>query len=292
VPLSQIILESSPSGIQIAFFVFLCGLIALGVWEKILFLLARGWPVAEATIDAAWIQEYSGKRRYWMARLDYSFLLRGRRYTGRYSREFSYEDDAEEFVRDLQGKPLLIHHSSRWPMLSMAFKDDVEALLLTRSPELPTDPGRAVPLSKPVPLYKKLLAYPLMLVALAGFLLSLYVHIATWLGQIVLPESWQLPLHAGMFVPFFAAIFIAPRAPRRRRNANSALEGFVGTAMAVVLVYAMANFVLFMVNTALSHNHATHLQTWRGFSGHWMVFYFWSFGFLYTAVYPTRQRQD
>jgi hypothetical protein len=57
------ILASSPSGIEIAFFIFVCGLIALGIWEKVLFLLARGWPVVEATIDTAWTQGYSGKRQ-------------------------------------------------------------------------------------------------------------------------------------------------------------------------------------------------------------------------------------
>jgi hypothetical protein len=228
----------------------------------------------------------------WMARLDYSFSVRERRYTGRYSRKLSYQDDAEEFIRDLQGKQLLIHHSPRWPVLSMAFQDDVEALLLTRTPEPPADPGRVAPQPKPVPLPKKLLAYPLMLFALVGFLTSLYVHIGTWFGQILLPEVWQLRLHIGIFVPFLAAILLAPRKPRRRRDGGFALDGFVGAAMIVVFVYAMANFVLFLLNTALNHSHATRLQEWRGFSGHWMLFYFWSFGFLYTAVQPAPPRLD
>lgn len=262
-------------------FVFL-----LGVWERVLLLRARGWPVVQGIVDSAWVQEYSGKRHRWMARLDYSFLVRQKRYTGRYSRRFDDEEDARDWVRDLAGKPLLIHHSQRWPLLSFALQEDVNALLQTRLPEPPPSPAPSSGQTVAVPLIRKLLAYPLMLFALAGFVLSLYVHIAAWLGRIVLPESWMFGIHAGMFVPFLTAIFLAPKSSRRSRNLETPLDGSLGRTMLAVLVYAIANFVLFMVAAALNHGHASPLQEWRGFSGHWMLFYFWSFGFLYAAVYP------
>src|SRR5262249_24649069 len=203
------------------------------------------------------------------------FPFREKRYTGRYSRKFNFQDDAEEFVRDLQGRSLVIHHSPRWPMLSMAMKDDVDALLLTRAPEPPANPTASAWQPASVPFIKKLLAYPLMLAALAGFLLSLCVHVATWFGQTVLPESARRSLLAGMFVTLVAGILLSPRRLRRWRHSRDALDGFVGMAMIVVFIYAMANFILFTVSTAQNYGHAAPLQELRGVSGHWMLFYCW-----------------
>jgi hypothetical protein len=129
-----------------------------------------------------------------------------------------------------------------------------------------------------------------MVVALAGFLLSLSVHVAAWFGQTVLPESSKLPLNAGMFVTFVAGILLSPRRLRRWRHSKDALDGFVGKAMIVLFIYAMANFILWTVTK--NQGHAAPPQDWRGFSGHLMLFYFWSFGFLYAAVHPERRLES
>jgi hypothetical protein len=126
----------------------------------------------------------------------------------------------------------------------------------------------------------------MMAVALAGFLLSLYIHIAAWLGRVPLDDSWIMWLHLGIFVPFFTALFLLPKKPRRRRDEKSFSLGFLGRAMIAILFYAIANFIIFMIHTASDHGHATRLWEWRGFSGHWMLFYFWSFGLLYQGFHP------
>jgi hypothetical protein len=267
--------------------VFVAVLAALGIWERVVRSRARSWPVAQATIDSALVQKYSRKGERWIARLNYSFQVPAGRRTGRYSRKFSYEGDAEDFVRDLQGKPLLVHYSTRWP-ISMALDEDVEMLLQTRSAQPPATEAIGTP-PAPVPILKKFIAYLMMPVALAGFLLSLYIHIAAWLGHIVLEHSWIAWLHVGIFVPFITALVLSPKdSPRRRRVDHS--SPLLGKAMLAVLIYALLNFIVFVVHMATSHGTDSQLWQWRGFSGHWMLFYFWSFGFLYDVVRPNSNR--
>lgn len=258
--------------------------VALRIWERAIRVRAHAWPVAQGVIDSASVQKSSSKRTRWVVRLNYSFAAFGMRYTGRYSRIFFYEDDAEECQRAFQGSSVLVHHSPRWPALSLMLDDDVDRLLQSRPPEAPPLPPEALQ-AVGVPWLKKLLAYPLMAFAAAGFVLSLYVHIASWFGRIVLPESWFLLLHLGIFVVFVPALLLMPQQSKRRHGQNQ-MPALLGKLMTVTLVYALANFALFMVTTATQHNHPTPAVEWRGFSGHWMVFYLWSFAFLYAGVHP------
>lgn len=55
-----------------------------------------------------------------------------------------------------------------------------------------------------------------MAIAAAGFLVSLYVHVASWTGKIVLPQTWSLGLQVGAFIPFAAALILTPKTRRRR----------------------------------------------------------------------------
>jgi hypothetical protein len=275
--------------IESALVVLISAVLILGIWQRILQSRARSWPIAQAIIDSARVQKYSRKGERWIARVDYSFQIPSGRRTGRYSRRFNYEDDAEDFVRDLQGKPLIVHYSPRWP-ISIAREEEVQILLQSRPPQPPSAPPSLPP--APVLLIKKIIAYPMMPLALAGFVLSLYIHVAAWLGRLVLDDSWMMWLHVGMFVPFFTALLLSPKNPRRRRDLRDSSRGFLGTAMIVLLCYAVANFIVFVVYLASDHGHATRLWEWRGFSGHWMLFYFWSFAFLYDAVHPQDRSQS
>lgn len=88
-------------------------LVLLGVAERIIRGRAVSWPVAEGKIDSAPIEEFKGKRHHWTVRLNYSFMVYGKRYTGRYSCRFDYEDDAQSWAHHLQGKTVLVRHSPR-----------------------------------------------------------------------------------------------------------------------------------------------------------------------------------
>jgi hypothetical protein len=55
------------------------------------------------------------------------------------------------------------------------------------------------------------------------------------------------------------------------------------------LGYAAVNFLLFMTNTPTQTNGVNPpAAVWRGFSGHWMAFYFAAFAILYSAIRPPR----
>jgi hypothetical protein len=145
-------------------------------------------------------------------------------------------------------------------------------------------------------------------IAAMGLALSLAVHTASLFGVDVMslvPFVWAL--HVGVFIVFAPAVLLA----RKRFGARpvlaelrQAFPGWVKVLAGVFFAYAVINFYVSfssMAGTpavkvgqyvlenhgrivrALSSAEYTSLRARviRGFSGHWMVFYF--FGFAYFA---------
>jgi hypothetical protein len=121
-----------------------------------------------------------------------------------------------------------------------------------------------------------------MVIAAAGFLVSLYVHVASWTGKIVLPQTWLVGLQVGIFVPFAAALILTPKT--RRRREESRVPDALGKLMIATMVYWVFNLVLLLLASAGHHGEADDLHEWRGFSALWMCFYSWSFAFLYADL--------
>jgi hypothetical protein len=119
-----------------------CGL-AKPVWSWLLRKRAAGWPVAEGRIESVEITKprfsFSTKRGYYVAELGYSYSVAGTPHSGRYKREFPTEHEAEEFVRDLQGKPVAVHCNSTSPSSSALLEPDIEGLLQNRAPAPASD---------------------------------------------------------------------------------------------------------------------------------------------------------
>jgi hypothetical protein len=270
----------------IAIILIASSLVILGIWERIVRARAVNWPMAPGVVNSASITEL---RSYWLLKLNYSFSVYGRSYTGRYSRRFSYEDEALKWARALEGDSIFVHYSQRWPALNLVFASDIENLLKRLPPEPHTSASDQT-ISVPVPVWKKLVAYPLMALALIGFGISFYAHIATWLGKLILTQSQSGWMHIGMFIVFFPAIFLQPRARKRSRLSADELPEWIGNLMLIIFFYAIANFCWFMLQTFLQHGKADHLHELRGFSGYWLMFYFWSFGLLFQATHPKLSR--
>ena len=146
------------------------------------------------------------------------------------------------------------------------------------------------------------LRYGLGVVALAGFLLSLVVHVQALMGMDVassIPSVWFL--HVGIFVVFLPFVLLS----RKDFASNGSLFGMAkGLPLWVAMLgggiffYALVNFALFMVHTEggnptfengkyllMEHGKlireitaaeysAFKVNEVRGFSGHWLVFYF------------------
>ena len=149
------------------------------------------------------------------------------------------------------------------------------------------------------------------LVALLGFVLAAAVHVASLAGVDVsqrIPFVWLL--HVGIFVVFVPFVLSS----RKVLGAKPSLSGmralvpnWVFIAGATISAYALLNFVLFIVatqggNPAIldgryvlqSHGHlireitqseyvAFRANELRGFSGHWLMFYFVPFAYFMFA---------
>jgi hypothetical protein len=115
-------------------------------------------------------------------------------------------------------------------------------------------------------------------------------NIAGWMGKIVFPSFMFAAMHIGVFVVFFPAILLGARR-RPGYSMNSGLQ--IGSQWPIwakrsgliVFVYAIANFASFLIQAGKQKQHGPITPLfWRGFSGHWMVFYLFSFGLLYAVI--------
>jgi hypothetical protein len=70
----------------------------------------------------------------YFAELGYSYSVAGSSHSGRYKREFPTEHEAEEFVRDLKGKPVAVHCNSTSPSSSALLEPDIDVPLQNRAP--------------------------------------------------------------------------------------------------------------------------------------------------------------
>ncbi|WP_109127373.1 hypothetical protein [Dyella sp. C11] len=144
--------------------------------------------------------------------------------------------------------------------------------------------------------------YVLGAVAALGFVLSLAVHIQALMGRDVassVPAVWML--HLGIFVVFLPFVLLSRKDFKGARSALDLAKGlplWVAALGGVIFVYALMNFVVFMVHTdggnpvfedgkyllmqhgklireiTASEFAAFQANELRGFSGHWLVFYF------------------
>ena len=154
----------------------------------------------------------------------------------------------------------------------------------------------------------RLLRIPLAGLALAGFALSLWVHISALRGIDLsrqYPQVWAL--HAGVFVVFLSMVFASRRVLGRKptlRQWRELLPRSVGLLCAAVMLYALVNFFVGALSmqsgtpdvvdgqyVMQDHGHvvrtisaeqyeAARASELRMFSGHWMIFYFVPFAFF------------
>jgi hypothetical protein len=138
--------------------------------------------------------------------------------------------------------------------------------------------------------------------ALAGFVLSLVVHVSAALGVDVaarFPGVWLL--HVGIFVVFLPLVIVLRRdfgAKPSLKQIGATLPRWLIVVGALIIVYAFANFLAFMMGSEggspgmedgkyVLLNHGTLIRELtaaeyvrfqanivRGFSGHWLVFFY------------------
>jgi len=281
------------------FFVWLT-FVAVGfvkpAWSWIQRKRAAGWPTADGRIEAVEVRKssfsFTTKRGSYVAELKYSYSVAGAFNSGRYERQFSTEYEAAEFVRDLQGRPIVIHYNSARPSASVLLETDIEIVLRNRAPAPTSDSSFSV---DSVPDWIRPFLWFFVCFAAVGLLVSLWVHIGAVMGKRVAPEAFFWMLHIGIFVVWIPAVLISQRlvgSVNRKDFWKVALKGlptWVRYVMYAFFAYAVVNFLLFMNNAPTGHsNEGPPAAVWRGFSGHWMVFYFAALAILYSAANTMR----
>jgi hypothetical protein len=140
---------------------------------------------------------------------------------------------------------------------------------------------------------------PFTWLAIAGFVASAIVHACALAGQPNPFGSAAWGLHAGIFVVWFPTVFVARRLSKGARQEDfwkATLRGcprWVKTGGMFVVGYAILNFVLFVATRRPASGPAHDTAELRGFSGHWMVFYYIAAATLYSAsqVGPLARRR-
>jgi hypothetical protein len=265
------------------------------LWKWLQRKRAEDWPSAEGRIESADVKKAGGfavskRSGQYVAELGYSYSVAGQRYGQLFKRDFPTEREAQEFLRDLTNKPITVHYDSTKPSASTLSNSDLEKLVRSRAP-LPF--GSEVVIEDSVPNWLKPLLWIFIGLSTLGLILSLWVHLGALMGRRA-PAQYFWILHLGIFVVWFPAVFIA-----RRRVGNTNRKDF----WKVILKdspewmhymvygfsgYAFLNFALFLGSGGTSGPGNTGLNppanVWRGFSGHWMVFYSAALAILYSAV--------
>jgi hypothetical protein len=268
------------------------------IWQWARRKTAEGWPTISARIDSATVSQARWPAsQSFVAGLNYSYSVTGQSYVGRFERRFATEQEAQEFVRDLQGKSTFVRYHPDRANQSMLPPHDLQTLLNTR---IPVADASAITLPRRNTLPPWSLPFLGVFLALAGvgFILSLWVHIGAVFGAKVAPDYFFVLLHVGIFVVFFPAILVAQRLVGNTRRSDFwkvALRDVPPWLRYVVYAsfgYAIFNFVLFATKTPAGGSGANPpAEVWRGFSGHWMAFYSAAFALLYAGAVASRTQR-
>ena len=128
---------------------------------------------------------------------------------------------------------------------------------------------------------------PIMFLALAGFVASVVTHIAGFAG-IDKPFGFNpWPLHIGIFVVWLPAVIVAQTLSKgfsQKDMWKATLRGcpkWVKYALYGLFGYAFLSFFAFIATDMGGGSEAGKV---RGFSGHWMVFYFAAYAILRSAI--------
>ena len=266
------------------------------VWKWWRRKATESWPTVHGTIDSAKVHEKrglfglkdsSGPR--FTVELTYSYSLEGQARWGRYERDFDSEAEAEEFVRDLEGRTVAVSYATTNVNRSTLSAESLDNVSRTRTP-LPGGREFRVPVAD-LPPWAKLIIAPFVVLAIAGFVLSVWIHVAAILGHQAAPDGMFFVMHVGIFVVFFPAVFVTAKRVGRTRGKDTwkhILRGapeWVRYMVYTVWAYGAVSSLLSFPH-GVSHKSGIHFNvtTWRYFSVGWMIFYCTSFGMLYAAL--------
>ena len=254
---------------------------------------SAAWPTVTGRIEAAEIpppQKVLGLtlapagRGPCPVELRYSYSVQGQNYLGKMKRGLPNPAAAQEFIRGLQGMPVTVHYDSERNSASVLLDSSLEALMQARPP--------GPPAKDPIPRWLKPLLWPFVALSAFGLALSMWVHFGALMGRQVAPSEYFWMLHVGIFVVWLPAVLVAQKRTGYTSNKmpwKLAFEGspkWMSYMVNVFFVYALVNFAIFMFHVPTDKQHGPEAppEVWRGFSGHWMLFYSAALAMLYSAA--------
>jgi len=264
---------------------------------------AADWPIAPAQIESADVIQPKptlfstrGRSAPYAAELTYSYVVAGERNAGWHRRDLATEDEAYEFVGDLKGKPVMVHYDQHRPSRSVISEPSLDALLQNRAPVLARGLHTA---ADSIPAWIRPLLWPFTWLAGIGLAVSLWVHLGAVMGRRVAPEAFFWILHIGIFVVWFPAVLVAQRTAgnvNRKDSWKIVLRGTPEWMRYMVygfFGYAVINFLLFVAKAPTGSGGTNPpAVVWRGFSGHWMAFYFAALAILSSAASGEQERWE
>jgi hypothetical protein len=280
---------------------FLAGWL-LPIWRWLQREQQKSWPTASGRIDSAHIGEPkrilgltlpAQSNDKYAGVLAYSYSISGDVFHGEYVRNFASEEAAHEFFRGLAGQTISVQYNSNRPSRSVLLEDTVESLLRNRPPALnPRDWSDSLP-----PLLKPFLGL-FALLSFVGLVLSIWVHVGALFDRQVAPDYFFWGLHIGIFVVFIPAVLVAQKrvGSTSRKDFWKAVTKGSPDGLRYLLnfffAYALVNFAIFWFQSASMGKQvgSPPALTWRGFSGHWMLFYCAAFAILTSALRSSANR--
>ena len=130
----------------------------------------------------------------------------------------------------------------------------------------------------------------------SGFILSVAIHILGLLNKASFFFWFAIPLHFGIFVALLAVLVAFFRLRKSEgkgfwKRALRASPVWMRWVLLLSLIYALANFFIFwnkLFNLNGKSSDEITAILLRGFSGHWMFFYFGTFLVFYAATQATQ----
>ena len=228
-----------------------------------------------------------------VASVTYSYSVEGMAHAGIYKKEQYTLGEAEEFIRDLQGKPVEVRYNPRKPSKSVLAQDAVQNLLRIRS-QISNVEASASDFSYLPPRGRWGQLWFLAMFSGAGFILSLTINLAAWTGRAILPSGFFIPLHLRIFVAWAPAILgarLRVGSTRRKDFWRVMLRGAPRSLrymLYAVFAYGFTSWIVVWA-TSLRGEHSplgsdTTVADWKSFSSIWMIFYFGAYAILCTAA--------
>jgi len=269
----------------------LYSLVIPALWSRYKRHRIAAWPATIGKIESTAFDERSRRRRGYRTLLEYSYSVHSATCHAAHEQYFRTLDDAEEFVRDLEGKPVSVNYNPNKPSSSGLTRNSINLLTSARAPK-PLEPSpndrwaRAIPAS--------LRPYMWILVALSamGFLLSFLANLGALLGALHGFHSFSgvilVTLHLGCMLIAIPAGLITSKRGLRSGDIRHMLKHspkWMGYLTYLFTAYAFITFGFAFFN-APSHlgGNLSDTAGWCMFSAFWMSFYWSSFVVLYFAA--------